>query len=489
MATGDGAAAAIRPPRLSLNVRRTSKVTSQPQTEPVTLKVSPDRMTVHACWTSGDLTAEAIVEMIYAEGPKLRLKLPEDRQDIHGRVSAAVAAGGPTWQTLLLSGTPTVPPVDERIAWERDFFSRGFKVDKKTGRIDYRERAVSLSVAEGEVLGGVVPGRPGVPGTDVCGDAYLPAAMKKADLRTGRNVKLDGETRVFTATHAGRLRLSENTLTVDDTYEVTGSVGLETGNIRFAGHLVVGDEIQDLAVVDVAGGVEVANVIGGAQVRSGGDITIGWGMAGGGKGRISAGGAVQAGYISRAEVSAEADVTVLKEIVQSDVRCRGAVRVEAGRIVGGQVVALGGIVAAEVGSEAGVPTLLRVGEDYTVPLFLDQAQRESDRLNAECEAIRPKLRTMESRRGRVTVQQKRTAADLASQLRTAEKRIAQINREVKERLSRTQAAACKEVRVLKQLHPQVTFEIGKASLTTDRSTTGPVLVKRDDAGDIVVLPQ
>ncbi|HUU43024.1 MAG TPA: FapA family protein, partial [Planctomycetota bacterium] len=198
---------------------------------------------------------------------------------------------------------------------------------------------------------------------------------------------------------------------------------------------------------------------------------------------------VQAGYISGAGVRCDGDVIVLKEILQSDVRSHGAVRVEAGRIVGGQVVALGGIVVAEAGSSAGIPTLFAPGEDYALAEFIAARERESSELRTKCDALRVKLKPLADLRGRLTAGQKRTVSELASEIRAAETRQAQIRQEIDERVTRVQASACREVRVLKELHPHVTFRIGKESLTTETPRRGPVVVRLDESGGIAVLSE
>jgi len=461
----------------------------EPQPRPaVSVTVSDDRMTVRAHGESSEGPVDAVIAVICEQTRELGTTLSVDDVALHRKVSDALSAEDDAWDVVVLQGTPPKPPVDERLDWKRDFFATGFKVDPVTGRIDYRERAACQSVETGEVLVEIIPGEPGEPGLDVFGKTVPPQTPKKAALRSATHVAFDETAGRFTAARPGRVRLSANTLYVDDTLEINGSVGLETGNIKTHAHLIVHQDIEDLAVVKTEGGIEVANVIGAATVTSGGDLIAARGIAGAGKSSISVDGVVQAGYISNADIRARAGVTVLKEILQSDVRTCGDVTVEEGRIVGGKIVALGDIVIGEVGSGVGVPTLLIAGEDYTLATFLAEREAESEKLRATCDGIRAKIDPLIKRMRTLTATQRKTLTELASQIKKMESRLRDITEEIKERTASGKHRPGASIRILRRVHPCVTFQIHGQSYTNDSTRMGPLTARLDDARYIGLFP-
>ena len=130
------------------------------------IEVSADRMEVRVRCDRSDWPVEKVLETVSVEAENLGLALPEDDRVWHERIRAAIEAPGDAWEVVILRGDPPAPSVDERIEWARDFFSTDFKVDQASGRIDYRERAVSQNVAAGERVARIVPGEPGGTGRE-----------------------------------------------------------------------------------------------------------------------------------------------------------------------------------------------------------------------------------------------------------------------------------------------------------------------------------
>lgn len=389
---------------------------------------------------------------------------------------------------LVATEVPPVPPVDERIEWVRDFFSGAFKVDSVTGRADYRERAVSTSVTTGEIIARIVPGQPGLSGVDIFGKTIPPAEPRKVTLRAGRNVTLDEASGCYVAGREGRLNMSDNILSVDETCEIAGNVGIETGNIKFAGHVSVAQDINDLSVVEAEGGVEVGGVIGAASVRSGADV-VARAIAGGGKARIHARGALHASYINNAEVRTGAGVFVASEIVNSDVRTSGEVHAEEARIVGGRVVALGGIDAAEAGSSAATPTLLVAGEDHEASAFIAERESELSALRTSHAETQEEIARRTDRARSMNPKDRERVTEMMFRAQGMESRMEEVRREIHDRQALVNTRSCRRIRVRKLVHPRVTFRIAGQVITTETSKPGPCTVTLDASRRIVMIEE
>lgn len=413
---------------------------------------------------------------------------PDPPAELAGRVEAASRAARAARQSRfcvrVATGTPATEPVHEQIVWARPFLSTEFAVDPATGRIDYRTRAASQAknVRVGDLLATITPGQPGAPGRNVFGAPLPPKSVRTVSLRAGKNVRVDRAAGQYIATAAGQMSFSSGTglLRVDDTYDAPGNVGLASGNItHFPGHVHVPGEIEDLAVVGADGGIDVGGAIGQATVTSGGDITVGRGIAGKGAGRIVAAGSVLAAFITNADVQAEHDVVVHSEIVQSVVRTRGGLRVEAGRVVGGEAIALGEIIIAEAGSEAGVRTVLAAGEDHhlnatltEMKAQLDRRREQLDRLNAEVAALRARQRVLSPR-------EREQLTELMFQAEQEAADIEDFRRQIDQRAAEASDRAGRRIVILSVAWPGVTVRVGGVATEILNRLRGPVVVQRD----------
>jgi len=453
----------------------------QEQKTTVRIVIDTDRTEAHVQWDRSQDSADQVLQQVPIQAEKLRLKLPEDLSDLQEKVQAVYEGQHETCDcdVLLLAGVPVTPPVDEAVEWTRNFFNHDFKVDPKTGRIDYRERAANQNVQADELIGKIIPGKSGKPGKDVFGEACTPRLPKKIDLRFGKNIKVDADAGCIYATESGRVRLICRKLSVDKVYEVNQDVGLETGNIDFPGHVSILRDVEDVAKVRADGDIEISGVVGAAEIQSDGDITVGRGIAGKTKAIIKASGTVRAGYISNCHVTADNGVVAYKEIVQSDVKCRGPVTVENGRIAGGSTIALGEVVVAEAGSDGATSTLIAAGEDYSLKDYLDARQSEIHKLKEKIEDVRTKTAPLAANIKRLKPQQKEAFTELMFRVDEAENKLTNVERQMRERIAHVKENGVRRIRVLEMIHPGVTLRIAGITLNIEEAMKGPIIFRPD----------
>ena len=239
---------------------------------------------------------------------------------------------------ILLHGQPPVHPIDGQIVWASSFFEHGFLVDEESGAIDYRQHAAQRSVASGQLLAHVVPPSEGQDGADVFGRKIRVAKAKAARLLGAENVqKVDATETSPTSYYAkcdGRIRLTKNGLAVDPVYRVNGNVGLETGNIKHPGALEVMKDVDANSEIAASGDVEVYGYIEAADIETKGNLSARSGIAGADGKKIRVGGSVHAKFILEADIEAEGDVVVEREIVGSIIKTRGTVTIQTAGLLG-----------------------------------------------------------------------------------------------------------------------------------------------------------
>ncbi len=151
-------------------------------------------------------------------------------------------------------------------------------------------------------------------------------------------------------------------MTISPVLSIKGDVDLSTGNIDFAGDVVIQGSVQEGFFVKAGGNVDIAGMISGGNVQ-GCNITVRQGILGLNKGIINASGTVAAKFIENAKVSADQDILVTDVVLHSQLSAAKKVKVEGrrGQIVGGVTAAGDEIVAKAAGSSSAIPTELQAG--------------------------------------------------------------------------------------------------------------------------------
>jgi uncharacterized protein (DUF342 family) len=352
--------------------------------------------------------------------------------------------------------------------------------------VDYRERSISRVLKSGEIAGNMVSPKSGSEGEDVFGNKVLPAKPKPNPYRCGKNVRLDEETGGIYATVDGMLRVTNNTVELDEVYELD-EANLESGNVRFSGAVIVHKDVEDIVVIEAGGTVEIGGTIGAAQIEAGGDVLIGRGVSGRDKAKIKSNGSVSASFILNADVEAEEDITVRKEIVQCNIRSRGSVRVESGRIVGGKTLALGEIAVSEAGSDGNISTLLAAGEDHRLPGILRTKNAEAVKLERMRRKIRDSIDPVMGKLHLLSPKQREAVTELMTRNGDLEAKIASLQKEIEEITGESQKRTGQHIRIQHTLFPGVTLRLLGVSRHITKLHKGPIKVSVDPEDDVLVF--
>lgn len=446
----------------------------------ITLKVSEDEMSILA----HGRTTEALMQSTMAEVEEqlklLRIKLQPDPEKWSSRIRENWNEDGEFEGVIIGQGTQVEEPRPARIDWARPFFTGGFAIDEKTGRVDYRRRTDQATVNEGDYLGEFVPQYDGQPGMTVYGKPIPIDRPKRLKVKAGLNTREEpGEqpgTRRFYATRRGRVRYTNGVLAVDDVWTIDGNVSLATGHIKHPGTVIVRGDVMAGYHIEAEGDVEVEGTVEATQIKCGGNLTVKGGISGGRGARIDAGGSVLATFINDFEVHAGADIVVEHEIVQSRVFSKGATGLPGGRIIGGHVMALAGLSVGTVGTENGTRTMISVAVHEPMTEEIRELHRQRRALEANKHKIQKAVDDARRQQDKLKARQREAMTELLARMSEMDTEI----RELEEQAEATQQEyfdrAKPQILVRGIVHPESVVRVRETARRIGETLHGPMRV-------------
>ncbi|MEW5947079.1 MAG: FapA family protein [bacterium] len=271
---------------------------------------------------------------------------------------------------VVASGKPFTHGDDAKIIFHFECDSRSVH-DVDTGgmeNVDFRQMGTVTSVETGDVIATKIPATQGEEGITVHGQKLPGEWGMDIALVAGKNVRLAPNKRDYVAQIGGAPFVSNGVLRVDPVVLVDENVDYSTGNINFAGTVVVRGSVMDGFEVRALGDVVVENTVQMARVHAGGDVIVKRGILTRAKGVVSAEGNVYAKFIENSIVEAEGNVVVENAILNSRVYSNGGVLAltEEGTIIGGEVLAFERVAARTIGSAANSRTFIQTGYRHDV---------------------------------------------------------------------------------------------------------------------------
>jgi len=440
----------------------------------LTVHITADNMAVLLDGTIADGSVLGAVDFIDHEMEHLGVTNRPNHRAIEERLKQALAGGPKLTGVILYEGRPAIPPVHGEVEWLGEFFAEGFATDPVTGTIDYRRRLAQPAVSANQPLAHLRAPVDGIEGVDVLGRRLPSPKGRAARVTTGKNVRFDESTSTYYAMTDGRIRWTGTTVAVDEVYSISGSVGLETGDINHPGALLIEQDILSGSRVTAAGDIDVHGVIEGADIEAGGNLTVQGGITNGADRHIKVAGNVHARYILDARIEAGGNIEVEKEIINSVLVSHGSVSAPTGRIVGGEVTALDAIVVGQAGSESVVATSLTVtGDTFTAREIATRETRigeHEERLAQIHHAIDPLI----SRQSQLPAHKQNAIEQLMGKAREIEKSISDLRDEIEELRAQSAARINPRIRIMDKAFPECLFSVGASILRLEECFFGPV---------------
>jgi uncharacterized protein len=229
---------------------------------------------------------------------------------------------------------------------------------------NYRNVIKIPSVRSGQKIASIIPPTRGVNGKSILNKELVSTPGKPFRLRLGKNI-VEKDNQLY-ATIDGQLSLVDNRINVFPVFEVPGDLDLKTGNITFIGNVVIRGNVPTGYSVTAGGDIKIFGMVEGADLNAGGSIFVSGGIAGSNRGKITAGGDIQASYINQGQIKAGHNIEVTTTILHSIVNAGHQILCKNGSIIGGSCSAGSSIISLKIGNEMQSRTEISFNVDQQV---------------------------------------------------------------------------------------------------------------------------
>ena len=438
------------------------------------LRVTEDGMAV---LLDCDITTDGLDSLLVAIGNELKsldIKKPPDQKKLKEQLNRAAEENPHLVDFILIKGKPPVPPQHGQVFWAGDFFNTGFVIDNKTGRADYRQKAAHESVTKGTLLARQIPVQNGKDGENVFGKPTPAEKPIEYYPKVGKNVRFNLQENTYSAETNGRVRLSNDVLSVDEVYVIEENVDITTGNISHTGAVVVNKDVLNGAKIEAVGNIEVHGIIENAEIRTGGDLTVHGGIRQSEDHMIVVEGGIHAKFIDGGYIQANADIVVESEIINSTVKTLGSVIIPGGHIVGGEMVALKGIYVGYAGTKSDTPTKLVTGENFSIRNKLSLRKTKIKRVETELAKLKSFMNKFRTNPELISTHSHEDYTKKQDKISESEQELQSLIEEVEAIKAKALSAAKNLIVVEKALYPKTTLCLGDKRLIVDEEYSGPI---------------
>jgi uncharacterized protein (DUF342 family) len=394
---------------------------------------------------------------------------------------------------LIAAGKAAVEAVDEKFEWDEAFVGK-LRDWQGDAPVDYYTLNSILTIDADTLVGRICGGTPGKLGMDVFGQEVPPHRMKGVPLKVGNGLRVteDDPPRIVTEV-SGWLVQGPSEIRMSELLEIASDVDFKSGNVDSVVDVHVRGDVKPNFTVKTTKSLTIDRAVESAELLAGGDIQVRGGLFGQESGRrIRAGGTIVAHICDAADVEAAGDIRVVKEIINSDVRTTGTLRIENGSIIGGKVYARDGVKVKNAGSELGVSTEIAVGTPGLVLYRAQQLDGQIRKHHEQAEQIRTRMQPLLANIKRLLPAQREQATALISKADeielAADHALAERDRLLEEAKPQTNPG----VDVIGMLNPGVVLVFGLRETTIKTVVKGPMRVeerKVDGVTEIVIVNQ
>jgi uncharacterized protein (DUF342 family) len=384
---------------------------------------------------------------------------------------------------LIAVGKPPVEATDGDFEWD-EIFKRRVQDWRGNAPVDYYVMNTILTVEPDTVVGHMRPPKPGQDGRNVFGRDVSPNRRVGLPLKlsNGLQLKSDDSKQVVT-TVAGRLVRQRETLRVNEVLDIRGDVDFRSGNVDSVIDVHVAGDIKPRFAVDTVKSLTVYGSIEAARVNVGGDVQVRGGLFGQESGcQIESGGDVVAGICDGAEVVAQGDIRVPREVINSKLRAGGQLLIENGSIIGGEAYARNGLKAKQAGSAAGVVTRIAVGVDGAV---LYRARKIDERIakrKQQASRLHAQVKAMLANPARVTSAQREQAAELVAKIKEVGRAASELATQRDQLVEEGSPANPATIELETMLNVGVVLVFGLKEARIEAPVKGPLLIEERPHG-------
>jgi uncharacterized protein (DUF342 family) len=233
--------------------------------------------------------------------------------------------------------------------------------------------------------GELVPPSAALDGRNVLGHPIRAQRGKAARLLAGKNVVLSADgSRAFSKIN-GSAKEVGNRISVDAVQTIQGDLDFKSGNVDFAGDVVVFGTVKETFKIEAGGSIRVGQAVDRADLKATGDIVIEGGLYGKEGVSVEAAGDVSVAFAENAIIKAGGNIYVRGAMINCHAHAAGKVFLKAaGRaLVGGHLIANQGVESHSVGNpRLPIETVIEFGLRPEMSRHLRQLEVEFARATA-----------------------------------------------------------------------------------------------------------
>jgi uncharacterized protein (DUF342 family) len=267
---------------------------------------------------------------------------------------------------LISKGEEPVNGSDTRIEWtlERTGPEKIVYL-RPDGSVDFKRIYLLSNIRKDQMIGNILKASAGIEGHDIYGALIPPRPGREKSVAIGKNIFLNEEGDKLISAIDGQVKFECGVANVYQVYELFDDVNYKTGNIDFAGSVIIKGTVLDGFSVKAGGNVYVENPVGEATIIAEGDICLPGGFIGKNKGYLRAGKSVLLKFAEGGVIEAKERVVADMVIIHSKVTAGDKIEAvgKRGQIIGGELFASNEIIARTIGAPVGVATKLNLGFD------------------------------------------------------------------------------------------------------------------------------
>jgi len=355
----------------------------------------------------------------------------------------------------------------------------GPQIDDK-GRADFHSLGIFESVEKGDTLCELIAPSEGAPGYNVKGKKIKQNHGKEAILPVGKNTIIDSKNpNNLIATISGIPQSIGGQVSIEPVLNIKGDVGLETGNINFAGDVTINGKVDSGFEIIAKGDIFINETCESAHLEAEGNIQINRGIRAEQNAYLKAGGNVHAQFMEGVTVEADGDVVITDYAYHCNIKSKKSVRAlgKKGYITGGSVTAEKDVMANRLGNLSAPRTEVYINplHDKTDKLteeqtsMMDQLIKQLSEIEIEIDQLTQKCNEMHDE----------NAQDSKGILELRKGEIINSIREIDPDFVESVVASDQYVCVVGTVYPNVFVHINRFKLAVKQEYKGVKFIVRD----------
>lgn len=398
------------------------------------------------------------------------------------------AGGGAALDRVVLRAVPPVRGEPGRIDWAPGLEpDRAVPVEpgpgqKQAAGTDHYTGRTYTRLKAGTHIGRLVAPGEGTPGRDVRG-GVIESRGESILSRLDASIRSDAQGNL-TAGKDGMLIGLGGQYRLADVLSIENTVDFATGHITAEGDVVVQGGVRTGFKVHAEGSLKVHGLAEACELSNAGDLFLTIGMAGAGRGTISAGANARVGYLDSVSATIQGSLIVERELVNSNITVGGSLDARDATVFGGEVAVTDSCRIRTLGSEAFRPTHIVLGD---VPLLARQSTeslRAVKVIDAKLAQLAEKERIIRLN-PRLKPQEREQLTELAFDMQELQSRRQELSGSLLELQNAVAARRRLDVEVSKIILPNVKLTIGAYTVLFDRPVRGPIRIFWESSGRLL----